>query len=316
MKNITTTETRSFANSNLIVRAKLSMILLLLLSTAFITHSQPIQTNLDMNKINSKTIVLIHGAFVSYETWDDWKAYFESKGYTVIVPAWPHKNASAAQMRSTLPSPEIASLRMNELTDYYANIISKLPEKPILIGHSFGGLLTQILVNRGLAAAGIAIHSVPPQGVLPHELSFIRSTTSALGLFTSTKKVYMMSFKTWQYAFTNGMSLEDQKASYEKYTAPESKMIARDGLTSAAKVDFKKEHAPLLIMAGSKDHIIPATLNFRNFKRYAKNNSITDYKEFENTNHYVVGLPTWKINADYILNWINQNSAAPVASSK
>lgn len=191
------------------------------------------------------------------------------------------------------------------MVDHYAAIVKSFPEKPIIIGHSLGGLITQILVNRDLAAAGIAIHPVPPLGVFPYEFSFLKAGWKSLGLFTSLKKTYLMSFKDWQYAFVNGMPLEEQLKAYEENTIPESKTVARGGLTSAAKVDFKKKHAPLLITSGSEDNIIPAHLNQRNYKKYAKdNNSILDYKEFSGRNHFVVGQSTWKEDADYILQWL------------
>ncbi|WP_428665024.1 alpha/beta hydrolase [Runella sp.] len=258
-----------------------------------------------MKTIKTKTVVFITGAFVSNSSWDDWKTYFESKGYKTFAPAWPFKNGTAKELRERQPNDtDLAGLRLSELVDHYADFVKKLPEKPILIGHSLGGLVTQILVNRDLAAAGIAIHPVPPLGVIPYEFSFLKAGWKALGYFTSTKKTYLMSLSDWQYAFTNEMSLEDQKSSYEKYTIPESKLVARDGLSSAAKVDFNKPHAPLLITSGSIDNILPASLNLRNFKRYNTPGSVTDYKEFKGRNHYVLGQPTWKEDADYILDWI------------
>ena len=113
-----------------------------------------------------------------------------------------------------------------------------------------------------------------------------------------------MSFSQWQYAFTNGMSLEDQKSSYEESVIPESHNLARDGLRSVAKVDFKKPHVPLLFVSGTEDNIMPASLNHTNYKKYKHAESVTDYKEFAGRNHYVLGQPTWKEDADYILNWI------------
>lgn len=164
--------------------------------------------------------------------------------------------------------------------------------------------MTQILINRDLGAAGVAIHPVPPQGVFPYEFSFLRAAWKSLGLFTSLKKTYLMSFKDWQYAFVNGMPLEEQKAAYDAYTIPESKTVARGGLTSAARVDFKKPHAPLIIISGSTDTITPAHLNHRNFKAYKESGSVLEYVEVPDRNHYVLGLPTWKEDADYILNWL------------
>lgn len=258
-----------------------------------------------MKKIESKTVIFIHGAFVHYSGWDQWRAYFESRGYKTLAPPWPHKEAPAKELRDRQPDPEIAALRLAEVIDSYADIIRGLPEKPILIGHSTGGLIVQVLVNRGLAAAGVAIHPVPPLGVIPYEFSFLKAGLKSLGLLTSTKKTYLMSLKDWQYAFTNGMSLEEQKNSYEKSVVPESKLLARDALSSAAKVDFSKPHPPLLFLAGSDDHIMPATLTRRIYRKYLKNkDSVTDFKEFAGRNHFVVNLPNWRETADYVLAWL------------
>jgi pimeloyl-ACP methyl ester carboxylesterase len=260
-----------------------------------------------MQTIKSKTIVFITGAFVNNSCWDEWRAYFESKGYKTIAPPWPFKDASTDELRARHPHHdiELARLTLKELVDYYQNIITSLPEKPIVMGHSYGGMLTQIMVNRDITAAGVAIHSIPPQGVLPYEFSFLKAGWKSLGAFTSLDETYMMSFEDWQYAFVNGMALEDQKKAYEKYTIPESKTVARGALTDVAKVDYKKEHAPLLFTAGDTDHITPAHLNNRNFNAYKKNDSVLDYKLFTNRNHFVLGLPTWKEDADFILNWLN-----------
>ncbi|MNE65517.1 hypothetical protein D3C80_1610000 [compost metagenome] len=146
---------------------------------------------------------------------------------------------------------------------------------------------------------------MPPQGVFPYEFSFLKAGWKALGFLTSLDKTYLMSFEDWQYAFVNGMPLEYQKEQYEKLTIPESKRVARGGLTSAAHVDFEKSHPPLLITAGSEDNIIPPHLNHRNFERYKKNGSVLEYKEFEGRNHNILGQPIlWKEDADYILDWI------------
>jgi pimeloyl-ACP methyl ester carboxylesterase len=255
--------------------------------------------------IASKQIIFVTGAFVTHHCWREWETYFESKGYDTIAPPWPYKNATAAELRARQPhDTDLAGLTLKETIDKYADIAKSYPEKPIAIGHSTGGLITQVLVNRGLVSAGVAIHSVPTLGVFPYEISFLKSVWRAFGLFTSLKKTYMMSFKTWQYAFVNGMSLAEQKSAYENLTAPESKVLARGGLSNAAKVDYKKPHPPLLFTSGSTDNIIPAHLNFRNYKRYKKNNSVLDYKEFSGRNHFVLGQPTWKEDADYIIAWL------------
>ncbi|SEW52941.1 alpha/beta hydrolase [Chitinophaga arvensicola] len=261
-----------------------------------------------MSTIQSKTIVFLTGCFVDTSGWDNWKAFFESKGYTTHAPAWPFKDAPAAVLRSRHPDADIASIRLTQLIDHFSDFIKKLPEKPILIGHSYGGLLTQLFVNRGLAAAGAAIHSVPPQGIIPLSFSFYKATWGPLGFFTDVRKTFMMSFEQWQYAFTNGMPLEEQKAAYDANCIPESKHVSRDGLSSAAKVDFKKPHVPLLILAGDKDNIMPQAVNYANYKKYPQNNgSVTTWKVFPGRNHFVIGQPSWQEDAAFIADWIAQH---------
>lgn len=257
---------------------------------------------------NTKTVVFITGAFVSHTGWSEWRKYFEAKGYKTVAPAWPHKDGTAEELRDLHPddNPDLAGMTLQELIDHHVDIVAKLPEKPILIGHSTGGLLVQLLVNRGLAAAGVAIHPFPPQGVIPYEFSFLRAGWRALG-FGSQRKTYLMSLPTWQYAFVNGMPYEEQKRAYDENVTPESKRLARGALTKLASVDFDKPHAPLLITAGDKDHIIPATLNRRNYDRYPQNSSVTEYKNFPGRNHFVLGQDTWREDADYIVEWLQKH---------
>jgi pimeloyl-ACP methyl ester carboxylesterase len=271
-----------------------------------------------MENNGPKTILFITGAFVGNNCWDEWQTYFEQKGFTTLAPPWLYKDASVTELRSRHPhgDKELARLTIEELLAHYENIIKSLQEKPILIGHSYGGLMTQLFVNRGLAAAGVAIHSVPPLGVFPYEFSFLKAGWKALGVFTDLDETYMMSFEDWQYAFVNGMPLDAQQAAYDTYTIPESKTISRGALTGAAKVDFKKAHAPLLLTAGDTDHIIPAHLNHRNFNAYETEGSITDYKVFSGRNHFVLGQPTWKEDADYIYDWIKANVKSKVAQNE
>ncbi|MDQ8003618.1 MAG: alpha/beta hydrolase [Pedobacter sp.] len=257
-----------------------------------------------MKTINSKTVLFVTGNFVSNLGWATWQKYFEEQGYKTLAPAWPFKDGSPADLRAAHPNKDIASLRLNQVVDYFENVIKSLPEKPIIVGHSMGGLITQLLLQRGLAEAAVAIHSVPPQGVITTKFSFFKATWGPLGLFTSANKPFLMSFPQWQYAFTNGMSLAEQQKAYDENVIPESKRMSRDGLTSAAKIDFKKAHAPLLFVAGSTDNIMPASLNHSNYKKYKNSQSVTDFKEFEGNNHFVLGLPNWKQTADYILNWL------------
>lgn len=259
-----------------------------------------------MSATNSKTILFITGAFVHHSCWDEWKIFFENFGYNTLSPPWPNKDASAEQLRLRHPDRNVASMRLSELTTHYEVVAKSLTEKPIIIGHSIGGLIAQILNERGHAAAAIAIHSVPPQGIFTFKLSFLIAGWGPLGLFTDVKKTFLMNFKQWQYAFGNGLPEDVQRLGHEKFAIPESKLVVRDTTTSAAKVNFKNPHNPLLIIAGSADHTIPASLNYSNYKRYTDQNSITEFKEFEFRNHFVVGQPGWQEVATYIKKWLEK----------
>lgn len=257
-----------------------------------------------MQLIGSKTILMIHGAFVNNVIWIEWQAFFEEKGYKTFAPAWPHKQGSPELLRRQHPDRTIAAIRLVDLLEYYSGIISKLPEKPILMGHALGGLLAQLLMARGLADAAIAIHSAPPRGVRTFKWSFLKTIWKPLGFFTPVRETYLMSLKHWQNGFTNGISAQEQKDSYQQFVTPESKLVIRDTLSKLAVIDFEKEHPPLLFVSGSADQLTPASLNYLNYKSYSHETSVTDYMEFEGHNHFVLRQPGWRADADYILNWI------------
>ncbi|WP_281632406.1 alpha/beta fold hydrolase [Flavobacterium luteolum] len=253
---------------------------------------------------NKKTIMFITGAFVSHTCWKEWIVFFESKGYKTVAPPWPHKNELPAVLRQTHRESKIAQIRLSNLVDYYIEIMDKLPEKPIIIGHSYGGLLTQILIQKELCSAGICINSIPPANVLYFNLPFYKTIWKTSVFFGSKRKTYLMSFKDWQYYFTGEMTFEEQKESYEALLIPESKLIMRDIFTKTGKIDFNKKHNPLLFISGSEDVFTPASLNYSNFKKYKNLHSITCYKEFQNSNHLSIIQENWENIAEFIANWL------------
>lgn len=258
--------------------------------------------------ITSRTILFVTGAFVTNDSWNEWKRYFEERGYTTHNPAWPHKDAPAAELRRRHPDRAIASNQLKDVVDHYERFARSLPEKPIAIGHSFGGLITQLLLHRGAVQAGVAIHSAPTQGVLSLEPSFFKANWKNFGLFTDLDKTNLMSFPDWQYAFTNGLPLDVQRKSYEENVLPESKRLFRTAFTSQAKVDYAKSHGPLLFTAGTTDHIVPLSMNRTNYKKYLKGNGgVVDFKAFEGRNHYVVGQEGWQEVAGYIHGWLQEH---------
>jgi pimeloyl-ACP methyl ester carboxylesterase len=255
----------------------------------------------------SNKVIFITGAFVSHNCWEIWQTYFTEHGYDAIAPPWPFKNGTASTLRAKHPNDEnLATLTLHELVEYYVGIVKQLNEKPIIIGHSLGGLIAQILINRGLGSAAVSIHPVPPQGVFPYEFTFLRATWKLLGLFSSTRKTHLVSFKDFCRTFVNGLSKEEQMIAYDRYAIPESRTVARGGLTKAAAVDFNKKHAPLLITSGGRDNLIPVHLIQRNYKRYRKEGSVTDYKEFPSSNHGILTDPSWRQEADYVLDWLRR----------
>ena len=174
----------------------------------------------------SRTVVLVHGNFVSRRSWDGWVERFAARGYTCVPIAYPGRDRPNDQLRR---SPDVALLRsltLPQVVEHHVRAIRALAEKPIIIGHSFGGLITQLLIQRDLGVAGVAIDSVPPFGVPGLEWSFFRSTWPAINPFAGTKP-YLMSFPHFQYAFANGMDGEAQRAGWERDIVPESRRLAR-----------------------------------------------------------------------------------------
>jgi pimeloyl-ACP methyl ester carboxylesterase len=256
----------------------------------------------------TKTVLFVHGLFVSYKGWDKWVSYFEEKGYKATAMTYPLRDKSVEELRKAHPDPKLGQLAIQEVIDHLVSVINGLDEKPIIIGHSFGGLLTQLMINRDLGAAGVAIDSVPPMGVLSFKWSFIKSSFPLTNPLNPSSKPYLMPFESFQYAFVNGMPLEEQRKAYDEYVVPESIRLGRGALGSKAKVDFNKPHAPLLFIAGEIDHIIPASLNKSTHNRYkGGSNSITDYKEFPGRNHFGIGASDWQELADYALGWIERH---------
>jgi pimeloyl-ACP methyl ester carboxylesterase len=251
-----------------------------------------------------KQIVFITGTFISNACWDEWITYFESKGFICFAPAWPYKDAPAEDLRNKPAEDAIATNTITSLTEYFASFINALHEKPILVGHSLGGLIVQLLLQMDVAIAGVAIHSFPPQGINRFRLSFLKAMWEAMVLFSSANKTYLISFRKWKKSIANKMDCDLQKELYYKYAIPESKLIIRDIFKCVTKIDFNKSHAPLLFTSGGLDRLVQAEINYSNYERYPANNSVTDYKEFKSHNHLVFGHTAWKREARFIFHWL------------
>jgi pimeloyl-ACP methyl ester carboxylesterase len=253
--------------------------------------------------MRSQTIVFIHGMYMNPLCWEGWVDYYTAKGYTCLAPAWPGRDQPVEVLRKNHPDPQLGQLTLSNVLDHYTGVIKKLDEKPIIIGHSMGALAVQLLLQKDMAAAGVAIDSAPPMGVITTKWSFLKSNWPHITPFVSQSSPIEMTFERFQYTFVNGLPLVEQRAAYDRYVVPESRRVPRESLT--ARVDFKKPHAPLLLIAGSADHIIPASLNKSNYARYEKSPSVTDYKEFPGRTHFTIGQNGWEDVAGYVLAWLN-----------
>jgi pimeloyl-ACP methyl ester carboxylesterase len=265
--------------------------------------------------MSSKTIVLIHGLSVSKHSWQSWADDYAARGYKVVTPDYhPGLDKSVAELKANPNDPILRTITLPQVIDHHVKTIQALDEKPIIMGHSFGGLLTQIMLQRGLGVAGVAIDSVPPMGILPLQWSFFRSTWPAVNPLIPASQPWYMTFAQFQYAWVHTLPLAEQRAAYDAVIVPESRRLYRSALTSDARVDFTRQRAPLLIIAGEQDHIMPAALNRANYKAYAKSPSITAFKAFPGRTHYTLGQPGWEQVADDALAWANEAQMASADS--
>jgi len=212
-------------------------------------------------------------------------------------------------LRAKHPDAALGRLSLVDVVEHYARLLKAQGPKPVLIGHSMGGLIVQLLLQRDLAVAGVAIDSAPPAGVFTVEWSFLKANWPMINPLVSQNEPRRMPFADFQYAFVNNLPLAEQQAAYDRYVVPESRVVPRQSLTAAGRVDFQKPHPPLLLIAGAEDHIIPAALNRSNHARYELSSSVTEYHEFDGRAHFIIGQKGWEEVADYSLAWLKAKGA-------
>lgn len=254
--------------------------------------------------MKTKTIVLIHGLFVNNTSWKEWKTYFENQGYTVHTPSNPGHEGNPIELKKNIPS-ELKTVSFEETLNNLIRFIDTLPEKPIVVGHSFGGLLVQKLIELDKAVAGVSIDGAPPKNVMA-PLSTIKIVWPVFNFFKGNSPY--LGTKDWYHrAFFNNYSREESDKLYETVAAPESRRLARDPLLkSIGNIDFKKAHNPLLFIGGANDAIFPADFTAKIAGSYQDKNSILDLKIFEGRSHFICGEKGWEEVADYIAGWISK----------
>jgi|SRR5271166_2318699 len=255
------------------------------------------------------TIVLIHGLWLTSLSWENWIERFSSRGYQVLAPEWPGMDADIEELRKDTSA--FDNLGIEEIVDSYEAIIRDLDTPPIIMGHSFGGAFTEILLDRGLGAAGVAIDSAGVRGVTKLPFSTLRSGFPILKSPANKHRAVPITFPEFHYSFTNTMDDEEAKEAFERYAAPGPGGVLWEGAFAnfnphtALQVDFKNEdRAPLLVIAGGSDHVEPASVQRQASKRFQrKSTAITDYKEFPGRSHFLIGQEGWEEIADYALDW-------------
>jgi pimeloyl-ACP methyl ester carboxylesterase len=252
------------------------------------------------------TIVLVHGLWVTPRSWELFRRRYEAKGFDVIAPAYPGMEVEVEALNAD-PSP-IEVLDTETIAHHYETVIRALPRPPIVIGHSMGGGLTQILLDRGLGTAGVAISSVPVKGVKLLPPKTIRGVLPVLKNPANRHKAVGFTYEQWHEYFANGLSDEEAPAAYKRYHVPAPGRVVFEGATATFhphapnKVDFDKEdRAPLLFISGGIDNLMPPSVQKSNARLY--NSGLVARKEYADRSHFICGERGWEEVADDALAW-------------
>jgi pimeloyl-ACP methyl ester carboxylesterase len=264
----------------------------------------------------SSPIVLIHGLWLTPRSWEGWKARFEQRGHEVLAPAWPRMDIEVEALRR---NPSVLNrLGVGEVVDHYERIIRTLDTPPVIIGHSFGGLMTELLLDRGLGAAGVALSPAPVKGVLRLPPAELRTVFPALRNPANRNKTIELTPRQFRFSFTNTMNDADAEAAYARYYVPGPGRVlfqaafANFNPRAVTKVAFHKDdRPPLLVIGNDRDHTVPASVSREAAKRLGKSKAVVDYKEFAGRSHFTAGAPGWEAVADYALEWANRHTSAP-----
>ncbi|HEX4189163.1 MAG TPA: alpha/beta hydrolase [Solirubrobacteraceae bacterium] len=265
-------------------------------------------------------LILIHGAWLSARSWENYVEYFGRRGFAVAAPEWPRKQGDVEELRETAEAS--AGLGVKEIVDHYEGLIRDLDRPPVLIGHSYGGLFVELLLDRGLGRAGVVMSPAPPKGILALPFSTLKAASPALAHPSKWHGVVTLTLEEFTYAFVNTFSKEDAASAYGRYAVPETGQIfyeagfANFHLHPPTEVHFKNENrAPLLIVGASEDHTVPASLAKAQYKRYERSPARTDYLEFDGRPHLHMAAPDWQEVAAAIDSWLDGVLDTPIAAT-
>jgi pimeloyl-ACP methyl ester carboxylesterase len=256
-------------------------------------------------------VVFIHGLWLLPGSWDRWSAVFEDAGYTALTPGWPDDPETVEEANA---HPEVfAHKTITQVADHYDDLIGKLTTRPAVIGHSFGGLLTQILAGRGRAAVSVAIDPAPFRGVLPLPVSALKSSAPVLGNPANRNRAVPLTYEQFRFAFANAVSEGEAKQLYETYAVAASGAPLFQAATAnvnpwtEAKVDTKNpDRGPLLIISGEKDHTVPWAIANASYKRQQHNPGVTEIVEIPDRGHALTIDSGWREVADTALAFVKR----------
>jgi non-heme chloroperoxidase len=265
-------------------------------------------------------VMFVHGLWLLPSSWDRWAALFETAGYVAVIPGWPDDPETVAQASE---HPEVfAGKSIGQVADHFAAIAGALARKPVTIGHSFGGLLTQILAGRGLSAVSVAIDPAPFRGVLPLPISALRSASPALSNPANRHRAVPLTYDQFRYAFANAVSEDEAKQLYETFAVPAAGLplfqaaAANLNPWTEAKVDTgNPDRGPLLLISGEKDHTVPWAITNASYKHQQGNKNVTEITEMPGRGHALTIDSGWRDVADTALAFVQRFSPPQAATA-
>jgi non-heme chloroperoxidase len=286
--------------------------------TATITEHEAAQVE-RANAAGATPVMFVHGLYLLPSSWDRWAELFEAAGYVALTPGWPDDPETSREAKE---HPEVlAGKSVGQVADHFAAIAGSLHRKPAIIGHSFGGLIAQILAGRGLAAVTVAIDPAPFRGVLPLPFSALRVASPALSNPANRHRAVPLTFDQFRYAFANAMGEDEAKQLFETYAVPAPGLPLFQAAAAnlhpwtEVKVDTKNPgRGPLLIMSGEKDHTVPPAIANASYKRQARNEGVTEITQMPGRGHALTIDSGWRKVADTALTFVQRFTPASAAS--
>jgi len=258
---------------------------------------------------DNRPVVFIHGLWLHATSWQPWVDLFREAGYDPVAPGWPHEPGSVAEARER--ADDVANIGIDDAVEHYAGIIAALPAKPILVGHSFGGLITEKLLGQGHGAAGVAIDPAQIKGVLPLPLAQLRAGLPALGNPANLHRAVSLTREEFRFGFGNAVPAEESDALYERWAIPSparplfQAAAANFVMHSQAAVDTKNaDRGPLLLISGTADHTVPDVVTRSTFKQYRDSTAVTELRKFEGRGHSLTIDHGWNDVAQAVLTWL------------